>query len=250
MARDIAGYSQKYVADDFERVLVRYRRKQQLKMIESAPHKHILEIGCGLEPIFQYVEDFKQMVIVEPSDTFYCNANELARQKGYLGSCVSIFRGFFEEVADKLQGELFDVILLSSLLHQVQNPEALLESVRTLCGEETLVHVNVPNINSFHRLLAYESGLLTDLNELGERAKGYFTNYIYSLQSLNTLVNQAGFEVQDQGSYFVKPFTHDQMDFLFSSDQIDPAVLDGLDRMVKYMPDLGAEIYVNVKRKP
>lgn len=54
----------------------------------------------------------------------------------------------------------------------------------------------------------------------------------------------AGLRVLERGSYFVKPFTHAQMEACLENGILSEKLLDGLDRMTKYMPELGAEIYV------
>ena len=53
----------------------------------------------------------------------------------------------------------------------------------------------------------------------------------------------------DSGSYFIKLFNHEKMQRMIDIGILDSNILDGLNRMIKYMPDEGAEIYVNVKKK-
>lgn len=55
--RDIDRYEQVYLQDnhDFERYQVRYRRKKMLELYEKLPSSHVLEIGCGMEPLFHFV---------------------------------------------------------------------------------------------------------------------------------------------------------------------------------------------------
>ena len=47
----------------------------------------------------------------------------------------------------------------------------------------------------------------------------------------------------------MKPFTHSQMYEMMCKSIIDEKVLDGLYEMTEYMPEMGSEIYVNVRRK-
>ena len=49
----------------------------------------------------------------------------------------------------------------------------------------------------------------------------------------------------EMGSYFVKPFTHRQMEQCMENNIINNEIIEGFDRMIKYMPELGSEIYVN-----
>lgn len=54
-------------------------------------------------------------------------------------------------------------------------------------------------------------------------------------------------EFADSGSFFVKPFTHAQMEQCLNNGVVGENVLDGLDKMIEFMPELGAEIYVNCR---
>lgn len=58
-----------------------------------------------------------------------------------------------------------------------------------------------------------------------------------------------GVSILDKGSYFIKLFSHKQMCELFKSGYIDENLLNGLENMIKYMPNLGAEIFINFKIK-
>lgn len=65
-----------------------------------------------------------------------------------------------EEVYKTLLEHDFDFIIISGLLHEVPDPKKLLQSIYKICKQDTLVHINVPNVYSFHRLLAYEMGCI------------------------------------------------------------------------------------------
>ena len=50
-----------------------------------------------------------------------------------------------------------------------------------------------------------------------------------------------------KGSYFIKPFNHKKMAELLELEIIDKQLLVGLDNMIKYFPENGAEIFVNCR---
>src|SRR5216684_6644044 len=168
---DIDDYSQKYAGQyaegTFETVLVRVRRKYILEALGRYPHASILEVGCGLEPLFRFVEDVA-FTIAEPSPEFVRNARALAGTRD-----VTVIEGFLEAAAPSLAGEPFDFVVVSSLLHEVSDPAAMLGAVRSLSHAGTTVHFNVPNVRSFHRLLALESGLIDDLFEQSETERRF-----------------------------------------------------------------------------
>lgn len=62
MGRNIDNYANEYVRSSFESILVKYRREQCLKVIHQFPHSKILEIGCGMHPLFPDVKDFESFL--------------------------------------------------------------------------------------------------------------------------------------------------------------------------------------------
>ena len=72
---------------------------------------------------------------------------------------------------------------------------------------------------------------------------------VFSLKSLKTLFTEEGFKIIDSGSFFIKPFTHEQMSKVLKIKAFDPKILDGLNKMQKYMPNLGSEIFIDIKKK-
>lgn len=255
---DLADYSARYAQQYgsgsgwFERVLVAARREQVLATIRAARPRSVLEIGCGLEPLFAHDggAEVSRYAIVEPVGDFCTHARALAETdpRVVAGSLtIEVREGFLEAMPTGEPTGAFDVVVLSSLLHEVPDPEALLRAVRARCTPATLVHVNVPNVRSFHRLLAFEMGLLTDLFEPSEMEKKFQRRSRYDRAALCAVLESEGFVVERFGTYFIKPFTHGQMEQLFDRAGFDRAMLDGLSRMAKHLPDAGAEMFAEVR---
>lgn len=245
--RDIQDYEIKYQEEPCEKFQVKYRRKKILELLNTCNHETILEIGCGMEPLFEYVKDYKQMVIVEPGDMFIQNA---ARKAEKSGSNVVCIQGFFEEKTNYIKEicEKYDFIVLSSLLHEVEEPENLLKTIHYICSDDTIVHINVPNANSLHRLLAKEMGLIGDVHELSNLQKAMQRNRVFDLNGLCDIVVKCGFEVLQKGTYFPKFLSAGQMEKMLQQDIVKEDIFDGLDKMIKYVPEFGSEIFVQVKR--
>lgn len=240
--RDINQYSDNYLVQDFEIYQVEYRRKKIIEQICKYYPQRILEIGCGSEPLFQYVEG-KEWVIVEPSKAF-C---KIAEKKKGRSDHVNIIQGFLEERISELVQEDFDMIICSSLLHEVEEPQRMLTDIFKLCGDKTIVHINVPNAKSFHRILARNMGIANE-HEKSERNILLQQNIVFDMDILTNMVKSHNFEVLDRGSYFIKPFTHKQMYDLIEKKIIDKKVLDGLYNMADDMPMLGSEIFINCRK--
>lgn len=141
----------------------------------------------------------------------------------------------------------YDMIICSSLLHEVEDPQSLVYSISKICQEDTIVHINVPNADSVHRLLALEAGILSDNHGFSERNILLQQHNVFDLPALRSLVADAGMKIIDEGSYFIKFFSHEQMIQLIDKEIISENILDGSYGLEKYMPGLGSEIFVDCK---
>jgi 2-polyprenyl-3-methyl-5-hydroxy-6-metoxy-1,4-benzoquinol methylase len=243
--RDIDNYVKEYKNHDFELIQLSYRRKKVLERLSAYPHKNILEIGCGFEPVFQYMDDFDSMTVVDPGIEFIEHAKNISKHK----SSIRCIHGFFEEVIPELLQQTYDFILVSSLLHELESPGIFLETLKSVCSANTILHVNAPNAFSIHRILASEIGLIADVFQKSEAQKKLQQFSTFSIDSLKELLETKQFEIIKSGSYFIKPFTHGQMNDMLNSNIIDDKVLDGLYDLTKYIPEYGSEIFVDCQMK-
>lgn len=245
--RNIKDYTEKYAGEPFEATMVEIRKKKVMAQCNKYSHENILEIGCGMNPYFLDFKDYRNMVIVEPGGVFAENARKLGKEKG---KNISVISGFLEEQVEEVKklNIGFDFIILSSVLHELDDPGKMLKAVYELCGDNTVVHVNVPNANSVHRLIAIEAGLISDVHEQSSQMQKMQRRRTYDMDMLKEEMDKAGFKVVDSGSYFVKPFTHLQMQQCLDQKIFDARVLLGLENLVKYMPEYGAGIYVDVRK--
>jgi 2-polyprenyl-3-methyl-5-hydroxy-6-metoxy-1,4-benzoquinol methylase len=242
--QNITAYEEAYSASDFEVLQAKYRKKLLLELLEKTTPKRLLEIGCGWDTIGNSWQGYTHLTIIEPGSQF---ANKALLDTANQGN-VSVIEAFLEEAGSQLNGQ-FDLILLSSLLHEVEDPSAILKCVKAVCGPETLVHINVPNAKSMHRLLALEMGLIQSVSEQSVLQQTFKQPRIFDLESLKTLADETGFEVVSKGSYFMKPFTHAQMHTLCQTGFIETAMLDGLWALTRHFPENGSEIYMNMRCK-
>lgn len=243
--RDIDRYQREYLANyGFERHMVRYRRKAVLKSLAQYPHRCMLEVGCGAEPLFEHFDDWDDYTIVEPGGEFA----ERARSLLPVGRNAAVVQSLIEDAGAALAGQRFDFIVLSSLLHEVSDPATLLAAVRALSETETVVHVNVPNARSLHNRLAVKMGLITDIFAQSPLAERMQRTSTFDMARLMERVERSGFRVDSSGSYFLKPFTHGQLQQMLDDEIIDERVLDALFEMSSEYPDAGSELYVNMRK--
>jgi hypothetical protein len=247
--RDLEKYEQEYRAQPYERFQVKFRKREILRLLARYPRGRFLEIGCGLEPLFKDTNDFELLVVIEPAEMFYRKALADLGQFPDREARVRVHQVGLEACQPLVAGERFDVIVLSSLLHEVSDPGKFLGLAAALAGPETIVHVNVPNARSFHRLLAYESGLISSPFEPSASNIRFQQASVFELETLAALVERSGLKPVERGSYAFKPFTHQQLEDMLRVGLITEKIIEGFSRMEPYAPGCGSEIFINAGKK-
>ncbi len=245
--RNLYKYAQDYCQQPFDQTHVKFRKLKLLEQIKKHPHESILEIGCGLHPFFEDYTEFKELIIIEPSTVFFNNAVGLLKNSPELSSKVVIMNDYFENVIDKISTYKLDFIILSNLLHEIENVSSFLKALHKICHEDTILHIVVPNAKSFHRILAFEMGMIDSIYQLSDRNILLQQKTVFDLESLSALLVKNGFNIIESGSSFIKPFSHQQMQDMLEHKIINEKILTGFYKMVNYMPELGSEIFVNCK---
>lgn len=241
--RDLSKYIKNYEAMPFEESQILYRRKIVLQILNEFKPKNILEVGCGMDSIANYYQDFENFFIIEPGKQFI---NKAKSDLSFL-STVKFCNNYLEDDIIFLDKIDCDFIIVSSLLHEVEDKNSFLLKLKKISKPGTVIHFNVPNAKSFHRLLALELGLIKNIYEKSEmQSLMQQKSKVFDLQSLENILIKYDFKILNSGSYFIKPFTHSQMKNLIDSSILPLNILDGLDGMIKYLPKFGSEIYVNV----
>lgn len=221
----------------FEVELSRKRREYAARTVRCA--SRVLEVGPGIHPLFTVLNGFNYYVGVEPNNKFV----EQLKEQGESRGSINIVHGRIEEVSIE---EGFDAAVVSSVLHEVSNPSQVLDVVYDQCSAEAVIHVNVPNPNSFHRILASKLGIVGDVKELSERDEAFNREQHFDKEDLTILVESCGFTVIDYGTYVVKPFTSKQIELLVSSGQLPQNIIEGLEGMTEYLPEMGCEMFLEV----
>lgn len=240
--RDLTDYGKNYLGP-FEQIQLTYRRKKVLEIVEKFQPHTILEVSCAKDSLVNYLhsESYDLFYIVEPIEEFI---SEAVTQKSEKIICINK-RIEETEGLEKIQ---FDFILISGLLHEVEDPSALMKFIYSIAGTQTIVHVNVPNAFSFHRILAKEMGLIQTVFERSQTQVLLQQPSTFDLESLINLAEATGFGIIEKGSLLIKPFTHAQMQRMIDMRMIDMNTINGLYNMVKYFPEMGSEIYLNLNK--
>lgn len=247
--RIISDYEEKYVdkadlSNEYEqKYQVRYRQQVVNEQLEKYLPNTVLEVGCGLDSQYFHLKKLPlQYVIVEPGEHFYRSVRSRISD-----ASVIMYNEMIENCIDELKDNKFDFIIVGSLLHEIEDVEHFFSVLKEIAGRDTVVHINVPNANSFHRLLAVESGLIENAKIMSQRNISMQQNHIWNMEDLCHIILQNGGTVLDKGSYAFKPFTHEQMMKLVVDNIITEQVLDGFNKCTSYFQEYGSEIYVNFK---
>jgi hypothetical protein len=247
MIRDIQQYESAYLSDyGFERVMVKYRRRLVLERLHKVRPRVVVEVGCGSESLYgHYLEQEKPVecwLIVEPAQQFFEAASKLELPNAH------VIHGLLEESVAQILQQLPgapDLVICSCLLHEVPAANALLVAVTKIMSGTSLLHINVPSATSFHRRLAKAMGLIQDLRSMSARNQQLLQHRVYDMDVLVADLASAGLAVTESGGYFVKPFTHAQMESVVAS--VGANVLDGLYQLGKELPELASEIYAEAR---
>lgn len=246
MSRDLNKYAVDYSNSEYEQVQASFRRQKVMEILNQFQAKNILEIGCGLKSIFYDYKSYETVTILEPiQDFIQQNQEKYGPLKNSNWICTRL-----EDYNPPADLNKFDFIICSSLLHEINDPSDFLKKIYRLSSSETMIHVNVPNAQSLHRLLAVHMGLLKSIYEPSATAKHFQRKNEFSLKSLIHLLTENMFIIESSGSFLLKPFSNQQMQFLMQQPQIfPPSLFAALYSISEEVPTLGSEIYVNMRKK-
>jgi hypothetical protein len=232
-------YARDYINLPFEDTLRKYRRKNFMEKLEKYPHERFLEIGCGADPFFKYLNDVDLTVALEPDEVFFNIIKPIAENR----TEIVLFNDVIENLAGDLNKHSFNYIVIAGFLQESKNPDLVLQKVSSLCNSDTLVYSYVPNARSFHRLLGKKMDIIEDIYQKSGHDIMLDKKIVFDNESFTDLFTRNNFKVIESGSYFVKPFTHQQMLGLLEHKIIDDTCLDGLYNMIDLLPDMGAELW-------
>lgn len=241
--RNLEGYTDEFLSLPFERTQELFRREAILECITKNGYKNILEVGCGIEPIFTSLPDSINCTVVEPSTRFFEIAK--VKAKNYKNAqVVNVTIENFEKDSD------YDLVILASVLHEVVEKEAFIKKIWQLSSDNTTLYINVPNAKSVHRLLAVSMGIIKEATELSStQIKMQQMSTPYTVETLSGFLNISGFSVSSYGTLFFKPFTHEQMQNLINTGFLTNDMLRGFYGMTQFFPEFGSEIWMMANKK-
>lgn len=192
------------------------------------PGDRVLELGCATGAMtVAFAGEGREIVAVDHAADYLATA----RDRGLEG--VDWRQGDF---ADALPATgVHDHVVLANVLHELDDPEALLAAVTerhlALGG---VLHLSLQNPQSLHRLVALEMGLIDDLSAVAANGLKYATRRLYTASELTELAAGAGLELISREGVMLKPLPNGAMAAL------DPDVLAGFVAAAHHLPDHAA----------
>jgi SAM-dependent methyltransferase len=197
------------------------------RIIEQVRGGSLLELGVGHGYATRLLNGhFDRHVIVDGSAAVIA---QFRAQNPELN--LDLVESYFEAFETS---ERFDTICMGFILEHVDDPGLILERFRRFLAPGGSIFVTVPNAESMHRRVGKAAGLMTDLFALGEGDRQFGHQQLFSVETMNALLDRCGYQPLGSEGLFFKPFTTAQIEKL----SLSPEVLQGLMRVGIDYPEL------------
>ena len=240
--RDFGAYEQLFAEHPFERTLERIRATEVIAHLVQqgcGAGSSILEIGVGRSCVASAFPKARATAI-DPVAAALTQWSLACQRVGVDANAFALTLDDFCQ--QDMPGELFDFIVLSSVLHEMPDRLVALRHVARLLKPAGKCIVVVPNATSLHRMLGVALGLLDDLQSQTptEAKMGQFPAYTEA--ALTAHMEMAGLRLVTVHTFFLKPLSSEQMALAEEAGVLDQEMLDSLERLTRLMPSWGAEI--------
>ena len=244
--RNLEQYLKTYESLPFEVIQEHFRRKSLIEFLILSNFNTATEIGCGRTSLFEHWLPSRRAQTLEPIPALLEEAKtKLAGNSIWFG-----FEARVEEALDLETLQLSDVTIVSSLLHEVEEPKKLLASVKAITNPGGLIIIIVTNKHSLHRILGVHLGLLASLDEKTiTEIHMQQSHGAYSRDELVDEIESADMEVILVKTIFPKLFSHHQMSDLLERKVISPEFLETMDALAPELREFGSELFVVARRK-
>ena len=243
--RNLFAYLDSYRDLPFEEIQEKYRRRSLIDFLNKGDYPIATEIGCGRSSLFESWSPKQLAQTIEPLAPLLDNVNGKTLP-------TVVWNGFncrAEEAAKNPLIAKADLTVLSGILHEVENPQELLSSIREITKPGGTVVIIVTNKLSLHRILGVHRGILESLDSktqtelrMQQRHGAYFR------EELSSELKDARLELIQMRSLFPKLFSHEQMSRLLESKQISMEYLDVMEGLSSELTEFGSELFAIARR--
>ena len=243
MDRDLENYYAEYSKLPFENIQERYRKRKILEWIktENLGMQSILEVGCGEDSIFNYIKHGGLKYIIEPIKEMLSSTQNIKLNKE-----IHVIVNTLENAHENLDVK-FDIILVSSLIHEIKNPIEFVLRCREMLHKNGKIIIVTNNKLSIHRILGVELGILQNIDSKThtEVKMQQFTGAFTTIELIE-LIEKCKLKVSKIETFFPKILPHEKMHEALKSGKINSNFLDNLYSIIDYLPEFGSEIIAEV----
>jgi 2-polyprenyl-3-methyl-5-hydroxy-6-metoxy-1,4-benzoquinol methylase len=136
--------------------------------------------------------------------------------------------------------ERFDVIEMGFVLEHVADPGLLLTRMKRYLNKGGMLGIAVPNARSLHRIVGVGAGFLDDILALSSYDRQLGHRRYFDRMSLQTLIEDCGFQVETVRGLMLKPLTTAQL----AAANLEPRVMEALYRCALELPDVANSLYI------
>ena len=207
------------------------------RIVELAPNTtSLLELGLGhgySTPLFS--RTLARHVVLEGSPAVITNFRKKSPE------CrAEIIETYFESFESQ---EQFDVIVMGFVLEHVDNPAEILAHFRQFLAPNGTLFVAVPNAAAMNRRLGNLAGLLPNMHALSENDVLLGHKRFYTVDSLRTELQSAGYDPERFEGIYLKPLTTQQLVSL----NLDANIIEALCKLGLDYPELSCGILAQAK---
>lgn len=233
-------YSKAYLDNyEMERFQVKARIKNLTSLSLDLRNKKILEVGIGTESFCTFFFGYRKWDIVEPNPTFKSDFLNFDLER------ISIYQSKLEDYKVNTK---YDIIIISGLLHMIDDLSVFLKRIIKLSKIDTIVYLNVPNANSLHRLVARNLGIIKTTSEFSLLDHKFNHKRVFDMTTLiNEISSIKRINIIKSGSYFLKFLTNEQYTKAISYGIVEPDYFDALIEVSNSQIEefnFGSEIYL------
>jgi 2-polyprenyl-3-methyl-5-hydroxy-6-metoxy-1,4-benzoquinol methylase len=232
----VAAYTGENLYDFDNEILLTWY--PQRIVMNSKGARSVLELGLGhgfTTNIFS--SNFDRHVVLEGSPAVIQNFKEKFPECD-----AQIVETYFEEFYTE---EKFDVIVMGFILEHVDDPFEIISLYKNYLSPSGKIFLAVPNAEVLNRRLGYLAGMLGDMETLSENDLLLGHKRYYTVNSLSTEVDRAGYKIDKMEGIYLKPFTTSQIISLNLGEKIVRALCEvGVD-----YPELSCGILAQISAR-
>ena len=232
----VAAYQGQNLYDFDNEILLNWYPKRILTRSQGA--QSLLELGLGHGfATNQFSGIFERHLVLDGSAAVIENF-----KKSFPACRSEIIETYFENFET---AERFDVVVMGFILEHVDDPLLIMSKFKDFLAPGGKIFLAVPNAEVLNRRLGHLAGLLPDIQTLSPNDELLGHKRYYTVDSLSSDIDRAGFNIDRLEGIYLKPFTTMQM----LSLQLPSSVIHALCETGIDYPELSCGIFAEISAK-